>query len=312
MAKRNRWLVGTVLTIALAAFLSLSLLPVLSGGSRRSPATGESTPTTDPTAVQSELEARARGYSLVLEREPDNQAALQGLVEARIQLGDLEGIVEPLAQLAETNPDVTDYTVLLAQTHQQLGDLDAAAQAYRSILDTQPGNMNALQGLTALLVQQDRPQAAIGLLQDTLATADTLAAPGDPLDLTAPQSVAIDRLSVNLLLAQVYVEDGSVEQAIDLYDRAMQNNPTDFRPVLAKALVLQEDGQPDAAQPLFDQALAMAPPEFKDQIGAMMPQSAAPNDAADPSASPSTDETTAPLVDDEAAGGEPEGEETGN
>jgi len=300
VAKRNRWLVGTVLTIALAAFLSLSLLPVLSGGNRRSSSTGASTPTADPTAVQSELEARARGYSLVLEREPENQAALQGLVEARIQLGDLAGIVEPLSKLAETNPEVTDYTVLLAQTHQQLGDLDAAAQAYRSILDTQPGNMNALQGLTNLLVQQERPQAAIGLLQDTLATADTLAVDSDSLTPTA--APAIDRQSVNLLLAQVYAGDGSVEQAIDLYDRAMLNDPNDFRPVLAKAMVLQEEGQPDAAQPLFDQALAMAPPEFKDQIGAMMPQPPAPD--LDTTNSPSDDPDLAPTPDSEDQPGE--------
>ena len=115
-ANRNRWLVGTVLTLALAAFLSLSLLPILGSNSNRRGSDAASTsPPADPTSMQAELEAQARGYELVLEREPDNQTALQGLVDARIQLGDISGVVSPLEKLVELNPGVADYAVLLAQ-----------------------------------------------------------------------------------------------------------------------------------------------------------------------------------------------------
>lgn len=291
MAKRNRWLVGTVLTVALAAFLSLSLLPLLGGIGSKKPSTGNasSNPSSDPAAVQAELESQAHGYTLVLEREPDNQTALKGLVETRIQLKDLQGVVDPLEKLAKLNPDVADYTVLLAQTKQQLGDLEGAAQSYRSILDQQPGNMKALQGLVALLLQQQRPQAAIGLLQDTLDTATQLTAAGD--------STGIDTLSVNLLLAQVYVEDGSIDQAMALYDTAIQTAPDDFRPVLAKALVLQQQGQADQAKPLFAQAEAMAPAAYKDQIAAMAKPDNPPA-ATDSSESPNptaTDSQTQPA-----------------
>lgn len=263
-AKRNRWLVGTVLTLALAAFLSLSLLPFFGTNNRQADSNAD-TPATDPSSMQAELEAQARGYELVLEREPDNQTALQGLVDARIQLGDIQGVVEPLEKLVELNPDVPEYSVLLAQTKQQIGDLEGAAQIYRNVLDQQPGNMNALQGLVALLIQQDRPQAAIGLLQDTLKTAEQLE------DDTA--AVGIDTPSVKLLLAQVYVETGNTDQALALYEEIIAEAPDDFRPVLAKALVLQEQGDQDTAQSLFAQASAMAPAQFKDQIDQMASQS---------------------------------------
>jgi tetratricopeptide (TPR) repeat protein len=250
------------LTLALAAFLSLSLLPILgSNSNRRGASTPEATPAADPAAMQAELEAQARGYELVLEREPDNQTALQGLVDTRIQLGDINGVVGPLEKLVELNPGVPDYAVLLAQTRQQLGDLEAAAQTYRQVLDQQPGNMNALQGLTVLLVQQGRPQAAIGLLQDTLKTADNLQAEG--------AAAGIDTTSVKLLLAQVHVENSDPDQAIALYDEAIAAAPEDFRPVLAKALVLQEQGDGETARSLFNQATALAPAQFKDQIEQM-------------------------------------------
>ncbi|MBW4483891.1 MAG: tetratricopeptide repeat protein [Tildeniella torsiva UHER 1998/13D] len=271
-ANRNRWLVGTVLTLALAAFLSLSLLPILGSNSgRRASSTPDANPTADPVAMQAELEAQAKGYELVLEREPDNQTALQGLVDARIQLGDINGVVAPLEKLVELNPDVPDYAVLLAQTKQQMGDLEGAAQIYRQVLDQQPGNMNALQGLTVLLVQQKRPQAAIGLLQDTLKTADQLQSEGG--------AAGFDATSVKLLLAQVHVENNSPDQAIALYDETIAAAPEDFRPVLAKALVLRDQGDTETAQALFAQATTLAPAQFKDQIGQMATQGQTAPDA---------------------------------
>ncbi|MEL6764429.1 MAG: tetratricopeptide repeat protein, partial [Cyanobacteria bacterium J06607_6] len=195
--------------------------------------------------------------SQLLEREPNNQTAIEGLVEARIQLNDLEGVVEPLEKLAELNPDTPEYRVLLGQTKQSIGDLEGAAEAYRTVLTQRPGDMNALQGLTALLVQQERPQAAIGLLQDTLESApqNNEIAPG-----------TVDVGSVQLLLAQVYVEEGSLDEALRLYDEAIASAPDDFRPVLAKGLVLRDAGRAPDAAVLFKQAEELAPDQYKDQV----------------------------------------------
>ena len=254
-AKRNRWLVISVLVVAVGAFLALSILPFLTArGDRSTTALPHSPETTD---ARTDLEARARGYELVLEREPDNQTAIEGLVDARIQLGDLEGVIEPLEKLAELNPDTPEYRVLLGQTKQRLGDLEGAAEAYRTVLTQRPGDMNALQGLTALLIQQERPQAAIGLLQDTLQAAPQTneVTPG-----------AIDVGSVQLLLAQVYVEEENFNEALRMYDEAIAADPEDFRPVLAKALVLRDiDRAPDAAV-LFKQAEELAPAQYRDQV----------------------------------------------
>lgn len=284
--------------VALAAFIAISLLPLLgtssNHGNSNYPASTAQTPENAQAAQQEELETRANGYALVLEREPDNQTALRGLVEARIQLGDLTGVIEPLARLAELNPGVPDYAVLLGQTKQQTGDLEGAAQAYRTVLDTNPGNMNALQGLVALMITQERPQAAIGLLQDTLATA---------AQANQVQPNSIDTTSVQLLLGQVYVEEARYDEALALYDQAITSRPDDFRPLLAKALVLRDQGQTEAAEPLFANAIALAPDQYKDQIeqlaqgqsapAAPQPESVAPEPPTSPeNAEPSDAEDT--------------------
>ncbi|ESA33222.1 tfp pilus assembly protein [Leptolyngbya sp. Heron Island J] len=294
--KRNRWLVGGILFIAVAALLAVSLGPLIQAAFNQNSGYDNSGHTAAANADrQAELQGRANGYELVLEREPDNQAALEGLVEARVGLGDLAGAAEPLARLAELNPQEPRYSVLLAQAKQELNDLEGAAQTYRNILTATPGNMEALQGLVALLVGQERPQAAVGLLEDTLKTAEqsNQIRPG-----------TIDVVAVKLLLGQVYAEQARYDDAIATYDTAIQDveaqgGTPDFRPMLAKGLILQDIGQADEAQPLFETALSLAPAQYKDSIQQLMAQGQANQQPAAESAAdvPTSDETDTVLPD---------------
>ncbi len=283
--KRDGWFVKGVLVLAVAAFVAVPLAFMFNGRTKEQAAVSNQAPTAADQTVQ--FQKQADGFSAVLEREPDNQTALIGLIEAKIGLKDLKGAVEPLERLSELNPNEPQYAIALAQTKQQLGDLEGAAKNYRSVLTQKPGDMQALEGLVALLISQERSEAAAGLLQDTLATADQT-------NQLAPNSV--DKLSVNLLLGQVYVSQQNYDQAIAIYDGAIAaaeaENPTqpDFRPTLAKALVLTEKGDSKAAEPLFAKALATAPTQYKDNVQKLINQKKAEaNGKAAGAAAPATD-----------------------
>ncbi len=269
--KRDSWLVKGVLIVAVAAFVAVPILFAFNG---RTSSRGADTPPVQTAADETtKLQGTIDGYKAVLEREPDNQTALAGIIEAKIKLGDLEGSVEPLERLAALNPDTPEYSILLAQTKQQLKDLEGAAQIYRQVLTKNPGNVPALEGLVALLVSQERSEAAVGLLRDTLNTADQT-------NELSPGSV--DKLSVKLLLGQVYVEQEKYDDALKMYDEAIADakaaSPTqpDFRPTLAKGLVLQEQGDETAAKALFDEALAMTPTQYKDGVKKLISEKTAP------------------------------------
>lgn len=282
--KQNRWIITTIMAVATLALAGLSVVPLI-GAFQQTPqiATSSGSP-------QERLETEAKGYELVLQREPENQAALRGLLEVRVQQGNIEAVIPVLEKLAEQNADRPDYSVLLAQTRQQVGDLEGAAQAYRSVLESRPGDINALKGLSGLLIQQERPQAAIGLLEETLSTADETnqAKPG-----------SVDVTSVQILLGEVHYKLQEFDQAIATYDQAAQANPQDFRPVLGKALVLQAQGKTEEAAPLFTSAENLAPDQFKDQVKQLATAATAspsPGATASPSAPPeASQESPAPA-----------------
>jgi tetratricopeptide (TPR) repeat protein len=246
-------------------FVGVSVVPIIgafnnTASTNQNPARpqGNLASTDQKTKLQDEV----RGYELVLQREPENQTALKGLLQARLQLlslnqGDIQGVIAPLEKLAQLNPERSEYGVLLAQAKQQIGDKEGAAKAYRTILDTKPGDLKALQGMVGLLLDQKRPEAAVGLLQDTLANANQV-------NTIQPGSVNI--VAVQVLLGNVYATQKRYPQAINVYDQAIKKDPKDFRPVLAKAMLLKEQGKMTQAKPLFDNAAALAPAQYRDEI----------------------------------------------
>jgi cytochrome c-type biogenesis protein CcmH/NrfG len=72
------------------------------------------------TARDSQLKAQERGYEKVLQREPDNQVALQGLVQVRLQTNNLHGALSPMENLVKLNPNNTEYKALLTEIKQRI------------------------------------------------------------------------------------------------------------------------------------------------------------------------------------------------
>ncbi|MDZ8031807.1 tetratricopeptide repeat protein [Nostoc sp. DedSLP04] len=288
---RNRWIVQVVLAVAILAFVGVSVIPII-GAFNNTPPSSQNTASTrgsSPSADQkSKLEDEARGYEQVLQREPENQTALKGLLQARLQLlsqkdksevkpGDIQVVIEPLEKLAKLNPEQSEYSVLLAQAKQQIGDREGAAQAYRSILSTKPGDLKALRGMVALLISQQRPEAAIGLLQETLSNA---------AQANTIQPGSVDIVAVQVLLGSVHASQKRYAQASSVYDQAIKKDPKDFRPVVAKAMLLKQQGKDADAKHLFDSAVALAPAQYKDGIKKAATASPTPNPVASPAPSP--------------------------
>lgn len=282
---RNRWIVQVILALIVLAFVGGFVLSLVSNTPPSNQNTASTRGTLTSADQKSKLEDEVRGYELVLQREPENQTALYGLFKARLQLlknqkekselkpADIQVAIEPLEKLAKLNPEQSEYSVLVAQVKQSIGDREGAAQAYRSVLSTKPGDLKALQGMVALLISQQRPEAAIGLLQETLSNA---------AQANTIQPGSVDIVAVQVLLGSVHASQKRYAQASSVYNQAIKKDPKDFRPVVAKAMLLKQQGKDADAKLLFDSAAALAPAQYKDEIKNAATASPLPNPAASP------------------------------
>jgi tetratricopeptide (TPR) repeat protein len=269
----KQWIINIVLIITTLSFLGISIAPLLGGIlAPRQPA---DRPATAQTSEKDKLKIQIEGFEAVLKREPKNLTALQNLAILRIQIGDLKGAIEPLQTLADSYPETAEYRLKLAETHLMLKQRDSAIAEYRKILATKPGELRALDSLISLELRDKRPEAAIGLLKETIASADNA---------NKIQPDSIDKTTVTLMLGDVYLNQKRYDEAKAVFDKLAKQETTDFRPLVGQAQVARAQGDETKASSLFTKAAELAPPQYKDNINklATTPQpetttNAAPN-----------------------------------
>ncbi|HIK25502.1 MAG: tetratricopeptide repeat protein [Thermosynechococcus sp. Uc] len=259
---RRKWITFLVLALGMIPFIAISVMPLLTSAFTAPQATPSPVVNSAAGDKIAELQAQEKGYQLVLEREPNNATALEGLVLARLQLiqqgkGEIASVIEPLRRLAAQRPEQTNYAILLGQAQQQTGDREGAAQTFQNVLAQSPGNLNALRGLVDLYLKENRPQAAIGLIEETLKGAEAA---------NKVQPGSVDVTAVQLLLGDVYMAQKRYDEALTLFQNLGKENPNDFRPVLAQAMVLTEQGKKTEAASLYAKAVELAPAKYKDAI----------------------------------------------
>lgn len=259
-AKRSSW-VYIILFLMIGALLLFMIAPLATSILQQSRTQNIAAKPVDVNARR--LETEALGYQLVLEREPDNVNALQGLLENRLRQGNLNDAIAPLERLAQLQPEQIEYTLLLAQTKQQIKDYQGASNLYRNLLTNNPLDVRALKGFSDLSITQNRASEAIQVVQNAITQAIKIKG-ADP----TPENLG-NVTSVQLLLGEIYLQQKRFDDAIAVYNNTSQMNPDDFRPTLAKAVVLNQQGQIQAAEPFFQQAIILAPTQYKDTIKKM-------------------------------------------
>jgi len=252
----RQWIINGVLIVVTLSFLGVSIAPLIGGlfAPTTPPVTDNSN---QSTSEQERIKIQIEGFEAALKTDPKNQTALIGLVNLRNQLGKARETIEPLQTLADTFPEQPEYRMTLARAYVELKEPQNASAEYRKILTTKPGYLPALQSIVSIELTDKRPEAAIGILQDTIKTAETA---------NKIQANSIDTNAVRWILGEVYRQQNRIDDSIAIYDQMVKEDARNFRPYVGKAQLRQIQGKEDEAKKLFDKGLELAPAEFKDEV----------------------------------------------
>ncbi len=142
--QKSRKNLQKIIIIASAlALLGVSIIPFLGQ------LTGQSEPNPPDSAVDNNnlspsenelLQSQEKGYEAVLKREPNNQSALQGLVQARVQMNHFHSAKEPMETLLKLDPENPGYLQALAQINLKNNDIEGALSPLEKLAKIYPEN----------------------------------------------------------------------------------------------------------------------------------------------------------------------------
>jgi tetratricopeptide (TPR) repeat protein len=146
-----------------------------------------------------------------------------------------------LEETARKNPGFAQPWLSLGAIYVAQKRLDAAAQAYRSVLETAPDQTEALRGLGDLaLIRGDDEDASRRY--------------GRILEIDPADPGALAKLGV------VRARQGRADEAIALFRKAVEREPRNAETLLYLAGALASSGRPGEAIPYFERSIAAGPP----------------------------------------------------
>ncbi len=101
--------------------LAITLSSIFSQNQNNTASNSNAPAPTDAAALEEQMQLQASGYEKVLEREPNNLAALNGLAQIYLQTGNLEKAIPPLEKLVKFYPEQKEFAGILQIIKQQQG-----------------------------------------------------------------------------------------------------------------------------------------------------------------------------------------------
>ncbi len=115
-SKKRKRLQNIVTVVSIVSFFGSTGFAVVGGLQQANQTSNQPT----PVSVESVLKQQARGFELVLQREPENRVALEGLANVRLELKDTKGAIALVEKLVKLHPQDLEYKAQLEQLKQQV------------------------------------------------------------------------------------------------------------------------------------------------------------------------------------------------
>lgn len=185
---------------------------------------------------------------LLLEN-PTNIEALKMVVNVKMKRGKTNEAVEFVERLIELQPNEMEWRLLLSLCYEMMGNLAKAKSLFQNILKQKPLLLRALHGLAMVMHKNGEGHAVFEMLRKALEVAQ--------------QDKRVDEeRNICILVAQMHVIKGNLEEALEKLQVLIDENPRDFRPYLCQGIIYSLLDKSNEAEQKFKIYRALVPEEF--------------------------------------------------
>ncbi|KAH9607972.1 hypothetical protein KSS87_006259 [Heliosperma pusillum] len=161
-------------------------------------------------------------YVKLVEQEPRNVEALKMVVNVKMRKGKTKEAVKYVEMLIDIEPSEVEWRLLQALCYEMMGQFSKAKRLFKDVLKEKPLLLRALHGLAMVMHKNREGPAVFDMLNQAL-------------DLAHREKRVTEERNIKILVAQMHLVKGELDEASKKYQELIIENPRDFRPYLCQA-----------------------------------------------------------------------------
>ncbi|KAM3359809.1 hypothetical protein BC332_30511 [Capsicum chinense] len=199
--------------------------------------------------VESQEEEEEEMYVKLLEKNPRYVEGLKGVVNVKMRKGKTKEALKYVEKLIEVQPREMEWRLLEALCYEMMGQLSKAKRLFKDILKQRPLLLRALHGLAMVMHKNFEGPAVFEMLNGAL-------------EVARKEKRVNEERNIKILVAQMHVVKGELEEALQKFQLLVKENPRDFRPYLCQGIVYSLLDKKKEADEQFEIYRTLVPEEF--------------------------------------------------
>ncbi|KAH9718079.1 TPR REGION domain-containing protein [Citrus sinensis] len=193
-------------------------------------------------------------FEKLLEKEPRNVEALKVVMQGNMRRGRNKEALEFVKRLIDIEPNEVEWKLLQALCYELMGKLSTAKRLFKDILKERPLLLRALHdlgrsGLALVMHKNHEGPAVFQMLSKALEVAQR-------------EKRVTEERNIRILIAQMHVVEGELEEGLKKFQDLVKENPRDFRPYLCQGIIYSLLDKKKEATEQFEIYWSLVPDEF--------------------------------------------------
>ncbi|CAL1373891.1 unnamed protein product [Linum trigynum] len=199
--------------------------------------------------TQMEVNEGVEMHEKLVETDPRNVAALKAIVYGKMRRGKNKEAAQYVKRLIDIEPDEVEWRLLEALCFEMMGQLCKAKRLFKEILEERPLLLRALHGLAMVMHKNHEGLAIFGMLNKAL-------------EVSRQEKRVTEERNIRILIAQMHVVMGNLEEGLTKFQDLINENPRDFRPYLCQGIIYSLLERKTEAAEQFETYRSLVPEEF--------------------------------------------------